>query len=176
MLKQNKGITLVALVITIIVLLILAGVSISLVVGDNGVLTRASDSSSKTKIGQMQEALQIAMSDVQTEYFANYAANASASFGTSVNQRTLAKALENQGFYLFSATGGSATTAATVNARINGTSGAATEFSDSDTILFIADDDTGTNCLQVAIKMPTSTSKSLTTTYLTGANLKLVTK
>ena len=41
MLKQKKGITLVALVITIIVLLILAGVSISMVVGDNGVLTQA---------------------------------------------------------------------------------------------------------------------------------------
>ena len=35
MFNQNKGITLVALVITIIVLLILAGVSISLVVGEN---------------------------------------------------------------------------------------------------------------------------------------------
>ena len=35
--KHNKGITLIALVITIIVLLILAGVSISLVVGNNGV-------------------------------------------------------------------------------------------------------------------------------------------
>ena len=39
--KNQKGITLVALIITIIVMLILAGVSISLVVGDNGVLTQA---------------------------------------------------------------------------------------------------------------------------------------
>ena len=38
--KKQKGITLVALVITIIVLLILAGVSISLALGNNGVLTR----------------------------------------------------------------------------------------------------------------------------------------
>ena len=41
--KNQKGITLVALVITIIVLLILAGVSISLVIGNNGVLTQASN-------------------------------------------------------------------------------------------------------------------------------------
>lgn len=39
--KEEKGITLVALVITIIVLLILAGVSISLVIGQNGLITRS---------------------------------------------------------------------------------------------------------------------------------------
>lgn len=39
--KANKGITLVALVITIIILIILAGVSISLVMGDNGIATKA---------------------------------------------------------------------------------------------------------------------------------------
>ncbi len=40
MLKANKGITLVALIITIIVLLILAGVSISMVLGDNGLIKK----------------------------------------------------------------------------------------------------------------------------------------
>ena len=39
--KNKNGITLIALVITIIVLLILAGVSISLTLGQNGVLTQA---------------------------------------------------------------------------------------------------------------------------------------
>lgn len=42
--KNNKGITLIALVITIIVLLILAGVSIAMLTGENGILTRATDS------------------------------------------------------------------------------------------------------------------------------------
>lgn len=41
MLKGQKGITLVALVVTIIVLIILAGVSISLVLGTDGILGRA---------------------------------------------------------------------------------------------------------------------------------------
>lgn len=41
MLKGQKGITLVALVVTIIVLIILAGVSIALVLGDNGIVTKA---------------------------------------------------------------------------------------------------------------------------------------
>ncbi|MCI8637409.1 MAG: hypothetical protein HFJ36_06260 [Clostridia bacterium] len=39
--KQNAGITLIALIITIIILLILAGISISLLVGENGILKKA---------------------------------------------------------------------------------------------------------------------------------------
>ena len=41
--KRNKGITLIALVITIIVLLILAGVAISMLSGENGILRKAAD-------------------------------------------------------------------------------------------------------------------------------------
>ena len=41
MLKGQKGITLVALVVTIIVLIILAGISISLLLGDNGIIQKA---------------------------------------------------------------------------------------------------------------------------------------
>ena len=40
-LKSKKGITLVALVVTIVVLLILAGVSINAVLGDNGIIKKA---------------------------------------------------------------------------------------------------------------------------------------
>ena len=39
--KQEEGITLIALVVTIVVLLILAGVSISLVLNNNGVISKA---------------------------------------------------------------------------------------------------------------------------------------
>ena len=41
MFKKEKGITLIALVVTIIVLLILAGVAISLTIGNNGIFERA---------------------------------------------------------------------------------------------------------------------------------------
>ena len=47
MFKKESGITLVALVVTIIVLLILAGVAISLTIGKNGILTRAQDATEK---------------------------------------------------------------------------------------------------------------------------------
>ena len=52
---EKKGITLIALIITIIVLLILAGITISLVVGDNGILTQSKSSSEKTIIGREKE-------------------------------------------------------------------------------------------------------------------------
>ena len=48
--KQEKGITLIALVVTIVVLLILAGVSISLVIGNDGIMKRAKEA--KERYGQ----------------------------------------------------------------------------------------------------------------------------
>ena len=51
----KKGITLIALIVTIIVLLILAGVSIATLTGDNGILTRAQDAKNKTEQAQKDE-------------------------------------------------------------------------------------------------------------------------
>ena len=51
--KNNKGITLVALVVTIVVLLILAGVSINLVLGNNGIIAKAQEA--KTKSAEASE-------------------------------------------------------------------------------------------------------------------------
>ncbi len=53
--KNNKGITLIALVITIIVLLILAGVSIAMLTGDNGILTKATEAGSATDLSEVLE-------------------------------------------------------------------------------------------------------------------------
>lgn len=53
--KNNKGITLIALVITIIVLLILAGISIAMLTGDNGLLTKANDAKSETSKAEVIE-------------------------------------------------------------------------------------------------------------------------
>ena len=47
--KSKKGVTLIALVITIIVLLILAGVTIATLTGDNGILTKAQAQKYKVK-------------------------------------------------------------------------------------------------------------------------------
>lgn len=57
---STAGITLIALVITIVVLLILAGVSISMILGDNGILTKAKTAENETRIGAIKEALNTA--------------------------------------------------------------------------------------------------------------------
>ena len=57
--KENRGITLVALVVTIIVLLILATVSISIFFVDNGLFSRAFQSKKWHEIGEIQERLEI---------------------------------------------------------------------------------------------------------------------
>ena len=59
-LKQGQyGITLIALVITIIVLLILAGVSIAMLVGNNGILTQANQAKENNKIATAKEKVQL---------------------------------------------------------------------------------------------------------------------
>ena len=57
--KSSKGITLIALVITIIVLLILAGVSIAMLTGDNGIITQAKLAKEKTEEAKIREEQQI---------------------------------------------------------------------------------------------------------------------
>ena len=62
-LKENHGITLVALVVTIVVLLILAGVTINLVVGQNGLINRAKEAAKNTTLASL-------IDEVQTEIVA----------------------------------------------------------------------------------------------------------
>ena len=57
---KNKGITLIALVITVIVLLILAGISISMLAGDNSILQRAVESKEATDLNQKKEGITLA--------------------------------------------------------------------------------------------------------------------
>ena len=59
--KNNKGITLIALVITIIVLLILAGVSIAMLTGENGILTQAGRAKYTQIEGQVREEINLAV-------------------------------------------------------------------------------------------------------------------
>ena len=66
-LKRNKGITLIALVVTIIVLLILAGISINALSGQNGLLNRAIEAKEKTSIAQTEEAIKVAIMDAASQ-------------------------------------------------------------------------------------------------------------
>lgn len=64
-LKNKTGITLIALVITIVVLLILAGISISTLTGNNGILTKSINTKEKTQDAEDKEKIQIAISEAK---------------------------------------------------------------------------------------------------------------
>ena len=57
MLNNKKGITLIALVVTVVVLIILAGVSINAVIGDDGIIKKAQNSANLTKEAEVKEAI-----------------------------------------------------------------------------------------------------------------------
>lgn len=58
-LRKDNGITLVALVVTIIVLIILAGISISLSLGDNGIITTSKKAKENTELAKIEEETQL---------------------------------------------------------------------------------------------------------------------
>ena len=65
--RKNEGITLIALVITIIVLLILAGVTIATLMGDNGILTKATEAKNDQADGTVKEAMALLWNEYQLE-------------------------------------------------------------------------------------------------------------
>lgn len=86
--KRNKGITLVALVVTIILLLILAGITITALTKDNGLLKRTQQAKEETIKAQLKEEISIAIQEIQTEEIPK---------GNSVTLETLANGqLENK--------------------------------------------------------------------------------
>ena len=66
--KKQGGITLIALVVTIIVLLILAGVSIAMLTGQNGILNRATEAGWKTKLGEAEDIVGLTCGTYTADY------------------------------------------------------------------------------------------------------------
>ncbi len=67
--KNQKGITLIALVITIIVLLILAAVTIAALGGQNGILTNASNSQVQNQLGEAKDLINLAVNEGISSYY-----------------------------------------------------------------------------------------------------------
>ena len=87
-LKENeKGITLIALVITIIILLILAAISIAMLTGENGILTKASTAKEKHQISEAKEKIELALQDLRIE---------EESKGNSLTKENLSKLAGNE--------------------------------------------------------------------------------
>ena len=78
--KYNFGITLIALIITIIILLILAGVTLNMVMGDSGIFGKANNAKNKTEVAQYEEELRMCVLELQTDAAAN---------GTTFNMETI---------------------------------------------------------------------------------------
>ena len=77
---KNSAITLIALIITIIVLLILAGVTLNMVMGENGLFGKANNAKNKTEIAQYEEELRMCVLELQTDAATN---------GTTFNMDTI---------------------------------------------------------------------------------------
>ena len=89
MLKNNKGITLIALVITIIVLLILAGVSIAMLTGENGILNQASKAGSSTQVAEAKELAGIDVSTALSKFYEDKYTNANTTLTSTTPEQYL---------------------------------------------------------------------------------------
>ena len=84
---SNTAITLVALIITIIVLLILAGITLNMVIGENGIFAKANNAKNKTEVAQYEEELRMSVLEMQTD---------SATSGLEFNIDTIRKNLKQK--------------------------------------------------------------------------------
>ena len=71
--KNERGVTLIALVVTIVVLLILAGTAIAMLSGDDGIMTNAQRSQAANTEGEIREKIKMAYNAVKTEISVNSA-------------------------------------------------------------------------------------------------------
>lgn len=84
--EKNKGITLIALVVTIIVLLILAGVSINMLTGQNGILNRTNEAKKNSQVANEKESIEMAISSSKMQNIDSF----------EITETSLEQALKNQ--------------------------------------------------------------------------------
>jgi len=89
--RGNKGITLIALIVTIIVLLILAAVSIATLMGKNGVITNAQKTSTENAYYGAEEQVKLAYNAVRTEIMAQVVADGTYDARVDTNTEKLAQ-------------------------------------------------------------------------------------
>lgn len=67
LIKKQKGITLISLVVTIIILIILGGVSINLLLGNSGIISKAKETEKQYKIANLKEQISFYILDLQMQ-------------------------------------------------------------------------------------------------------------
>lgn len=100
MFRKENGVTLVALVITIIVLLILAGVTISMVMGDNGILGYAEQAGEDYPIEEMKSAVTLAVTTANTKALAAKYDNNTTTTSAAVTASDVSTELSKMGITL----------------------------------------------------------------------------
>ena len=85
--RNEKGITLIALVITIIVLIIIAGVAIAMISGNNGIFTKSGEAVARNEIGAVQDQCVVTAAETVTNYW----------YGLYVNNTTIGENAVNYG-------------------------------------------------------------------------------
>lgn len=88
--KKEKAITLISLVITIIILIILAGIGVNLSLGENGIFRKAQEAKEKYEKAQVEEEIQVAVLEIQTETIEN-----NRNFTMDILKEKLPQKLEN---------------------------------------------------------------------------------
>lgn len=149
--KNNKGITLIALVVTIIVLLILAGVSIAMLTGQNGILNKASQASYESKLSNAAESMSYNVTEAITAHY-----NKKYVDGTTdtTAEETPAAAI-----------------AAGINNSLSGTSGSYTSKADTSVLVTIGE---GINLTNKTITIPSDGATNNATITLTYGGHKKV--
>ena len=120
--KENRGITLIALVVTIVVLLILAGTSIAMLTGDDGIITNAQKAQIVNQEGEIIDKIGLAYSAIKTEAMVKMSTNpgyqpiehieelaktASKELGIETPQREEVPESVNDGYHVYYQDGGS---------------------------------------------------------------------
>ena len=89
--KSNKGITLIALVISIIVMIMLATVSLNMTIGKNGILTQAQDAKLKQEEANVETEVMSGIASLDTEYYQKATADTGITIDSIYNMASLAK-------------------------------------------------------------------------------------
>lgn len=95
MLRQEKGITLVALIVTIIILIILAGVSIGAIAGDRSILSQSRDASAMSTYNGINEQANIAFEGIRTKIMIESAKDSSYDATKAVELNKFAEMIKN---------------------------------------------------------------------------------
>ncbi len=89
--KNEKGITLIALVISIIVMMVLASVSLNATIGDNGIITRAQESKLKKEEADVETEILSGVAALDTEYYEKVSADSGVTINNIYNISSLSK-------------------------------------------------------------------------------------